>query len=66
MIIFYRGGSLWPCILSHGVFNSLSAFSGGDESMYRIVILRLLVVAYALVLLKTLPRREEETTEKLI
>ena len=26
VIIFHRGGCLWPCIISHGVLNSLSAF----------------------------------------
>ena len=61
VIIFWRGGSLWPCIISHGVFNSLSAFSGGNESMYHIVILCVLVVSYALVLLKTLPKEIERS-----
>ena len=59
VIIFHRGGSLWPCILSHGVFNSLSAFSVGGESMGRLVILCALVVAYTVVLLKTLPNGAE-------
>lgn len=58
VIIFWRGGSLWPCIISHGVLNSLSAFSGGNESMYQIVILCVLVITYTLVLLKTLPKGE--------
>lgn len=61
VIIFWRGGSLWPCIISHGVFNSLSAFSSGNESMYHIVILCVLVVSYALVLLKTLPKEIERS-----
>ncbi|MBP3319262.1 MAG: CPBP family intramembrane metalloprotease [Ruminiclostridium sp.] len=63
VIIFWRGGSLWPCIISHGVFNSLSAFSGGNESIYQIMILCGLVVSYTLVLLKTLPRRGEHAIE---
>ena len=25
-VIFYRSGSLWPCILAHGAFNALSMF----------------------------------------
>ena len=58
VIIFWHGGSLWPCIISHGVFNSLSAFPGGNESMYQLVILCVLVIAYTLVLLKTLPKGE--------
>lgn len=27
-IIFYRGKSLWPCIVTHSVINSLSVFAG--------------------------------------
>ena len=64
VIIFWHGGSLWPCIISHGSFNSLSAFSGGNESIYQIVILCGLVVSYTLVLLKTLPKRGEEAIER--
>ena len=59
VIIFRRGGSLWPCVISHGVLNSLSAFSASGESMVRVVILCVLVAAYTLVLLKTLPQREQ-------
>jgi len=58
VIIFHRGGCLWPCIISHGVLNALSAFSASGESMVRLVILCVLVVAYAVVLLKTLPKKE--------
>ena len=58
VIIFWRGGSLWPCIISHGVLNSLSAFSASGESMIRLVILCVLVVAYAVVLMRTLPKGE--------
>ena len=58
VIIFWRGGSLWPCVISHGVLNSLSAFSADGEAVVRLTILCVLVVAYALVLLKTLPKGE--------
>jgi len=60
VIIFWRGGSLWPCIISHGVFNSLSAFSAEGESMIYLAILCVLTVAYAVVLLRTLPRTKED------
>ncbi|MBR2366747.1 MAG: CPBP family intramembrane metalloprotease [Oscillospiraceae bacterium] len=56
VIIFWRGGSLWPCIISHGVFNSLSAFSANGEATLHLVILCVLTAAYAAVLLKTLPK----------
>ena len=58
VIIFWRGGSLWPCVISHGVFNSLSAFSAEGEGMIQLGILCVLVVAYAVVLLKTLPKKD--------
>jgi len=60
VIIFYRGGSLWPCVLSHGIFNSMSAFTNADSPIYLIVILCVLAVVYALVLLKTLPKAENK------
>ena len=56
VIMFYRGGSLWPCVISHGVFNSLSAFSSEGEGMIQLGILCVLTVAYAVALLKTLPK----------
>ena len=56
VVIFWRGGSLWPCVISHGVLNSLSAFSASGESIARNAILCVLVVAYTAVLLKTLPK----------
>ena len=59
VIMFWRGGSLWPCVISHGVFNSLSAFSAEDEGMIQLGILCVLTVAYAVVLLKTLPKSEK-------
>lgn len=59
VIMFWRGGSLWPCVISHGVFNSLSAFSAEGEGMIQLGILCVLTVAYAIVLLKTLPKRGE-------
>jgi len=59
VIIFWRSGSLWPCVISHSVFNSLSAFSVDGESIGRLVILCVLTVAYAIVLLKTLTKYEK-------
>lgn len=61
VIIFWRGGSLWPCIISHGVFNSLSAFSANGEATLHLVILCVLTAAYAAVLLKTLPKKDNCT-----
>ena len=63
VIIFYRGGSLIPCILSHGVLNLLSAFANSEAPetealIFRMVLLIVLVAGYALILLKTLPPKK--------
>ncbi len=31
-IIFYKGKGLWPCIVTHGVFNSLSVFAKKESA----------------------------------
>lgn len=31
-IIFYKGKSLWPCIITHSVINSLSAFANTEDA----------------------------------
>lgn len=54
-VLFYRGGSLWPCIVTHGVFNSLSGFGGPVSQTNRlvgIVVLCALSLGYALWILK--------------
>jgi len=58
LVLFRRGGSLWPCVLSHGILNALSAFSAGGESLPRIALLCLLTVGYTLLLLKKLPEKD--------
>lgn len=62
VIIFYRGGSLIPCIISHGIFNSLSAFSSSQVPETEVLLFRMilivLVVGYSLILLKTLPQKK--------
>ena len=60
-IIFYKGKSLWPCIIAHGVFNSLSNFSIKNYSLMSDVIsaaiLCIICVGYALWIL----RKAQET-----
>ncbi len=54
-LIFYKGKSLWPCILTHSIFNSLSAFSVEPDTTGRIVtaaVLCMIPIAYALWVLK--------------
>lgn len=55
-ILFYRGKTLWPCIITHSVINSLSAF--GEETLTRhsqvagCVFLCLVSAGYSLYILK--------------
>lgn len=61
--IFRRGGSLWPCVITHGVLNALSAIS--NESMterYLIPVsaaLILVSLGYAFVLCRLLPNEKQ-------
>jgi len=57
VLIFVRSGSLWVCILSHGIFNSLSAFSVSQTSDYTVIILCVLTAIYAFILLKISPEK---------
>lgn len=68
VIIFYKGGSLIPCILTHSLVNALSVFQNVQALTPLIEILisiAIIVVAivYLLVLLKTLKQKEEQPTE---
>ncbi len=58
-LIVYKGKSLWPCILTHSTFNSLSAFSVEPDITGRIITaaaLCVIPVAYALWILKSSKR----------
>lgn len=65
VVIFHRGGSLVPCIVSHSVINSLSAF-GNDAALTGRVniavsaVLCVVAVAYAAVLGRTLGKEQAE------
>lgn len=65
VILFYRGGSLLPCILTHSAINSLSTFAneeGMSKEMHIVhcLILIAITVAYTLVLVKMLPKRNDK------
>ncbi len=64
VIIFYRGGSLIPCILTHSAIDVASAFANdmGHEAGRRILfsVSRLvMVVVYTVILLRVLPEKQE-------
>lgn len=60
--IFYRGGSLLPCIFTHSAINILSTFANEvgftvEKQIIHVFIMIVLTVAYTLILMKTLPQR---------
>ena len=62
--IFYRGGSLLPCILVHAAINVSGTFA--DDTgltvamrLCHVAVLTAFAVAYTLILTKTLPKRRK-------
>ncbi|MDE6739899.1 MAG: CPBP family intramembrane metalloprotease, partial [Lachnospiraceae bacterium] len=58
VILFYRGGSLLPCIITHSAINTISTFANGTDvtlemHMVHILIMITITVAYTLILTKT-------------
>ncbi len=61
--IFYRGGSLLPCIIVHSAINTLGTFANDADvamegQLMHIAVLIAITVAYTLVLTKTLPEKK--------
>ena len=48
VMIFYKSKSIIPCIIFHGVFNSLSVFATGDSSIISSIILSTVCLVYTL------------------
>lgn len=70
MTIFYRGGSLLPCIMTHSAINSLNTFANEvgftvEKQIFHSIVMILLTGAYALILAKTLPKRDNDISETL-
>jgi len=60
--IFYRGGSLIPCIITHSTINALGTFDNAagitpQKHVIHTLILIVITVAYTLILTKTLPEK---------
>lgn len=67
-ILLVRGGSLWPCVAAHSGINVASAFANAAGlHSWRYALLCavefILIVVYTLILLKTLPAREDVRRE---
>ena len=63
--IFYRGGSLLPCILVHSAINTLGTFADdadltAEMRLLHLAVLIAITVAYTLILTKTLPKKRWE------
>lgn len=61
--IFYRGGSLLPCIVVHSAINVLSTFANNANAVVKrdiiqILVMILITVAYNLILTGTLPKNQ--------
>ena len=48
VMVFYKSKSLIPCIIFHGVFNSLSIFSTGESSIISSIILIAMCLGYTI------------------
>lgn len=64
VMLFHRGGSLIPCIITHSAINSLSTFGNNAETamwkqMLKVLIMIAITVGYTLILTKTLPKKQE-------
>ena len=60
--IFYRGGSLLPCIIAHSAINTLGTFANDanltrEMHLLHIIVLMVITVAYTLILTRTLPKK---------
>ena len=63
--IFYRGGSLLPCILVHSAINTLGTFANDagltmEMRLLHLGVLIAITVAYTLILTRTLPNRQRK------
>lgn len=61
--IFYRGGSLLPCILVHAAINTLGTFANDanlttEMHLLHLAALIVITVAYTLILTRTLPKSQ--------
>ena len=61
--IFYRGGSLLPCIIVHAAINTLSTFANdtnltAEMHLLHLVVLIVVTVAYTLILTRTLSQKQ--------
>lgn len=54
VMVFYKSKSLIPCIIFHGVFNSLSIFSTGNSTILSSIILMIACLGYGIYINKSI------------
>ena len=69
VVLFYRGGSLLPCIISHSAINVTSVFANetglsAEKRILSHLLLLAIALCYALILNKTLPEKIEKDTSQ--
>ena len=62
--IFYRGGSLLPCIIVHSAINTLGTFANDTHlttatNLRHLAVLVAVTIAYTLILTRTLPKAQQ-------
>lgn len=66
-ILFYKGKSLWPCIITHGVFNSLGIFAIKSSSVMSSIIFTIVLcvisIGYALWILRTAKKDDVQCSQ---
>ena len=70
VIIFYKGGSLLPCIITHSLFNAMSVFSSpvmetANIQIITAIVLIIIPTVYSLILLKTLKADSKSNIEEI-
>ena len=66
--IFYRGGSLLPCILVHSAINTLGTFANDtnlttEMHLLHLAVLIVITIAYTLILTRTLPESQRNAKQ---
>ena len=54
VMVFYKSNSVIPCIIFHGVFNSLSIFSAGNSTILSVIILMVASLSYGIYINKSI------------
>lgn len=66
--IFYRSGSLIPCIMTHSAINSINTFANGtgvttEEQIVHSAVIMAISIAYTLFLIRALPKRRNSCSD---